>query len=201
MSKKKIGYLGGSFDPIHLGHLNLAIEAIERIELDEVWFCPTVQSPHKRGAPPIAIKHRLKMVELALQGNPKFKLIQNEALKEEAPYTYDTLLDLKQDPQNQDKIFYLLLSEDLLPSLHTWHKVEALLEEFPFFVGSRKYSKHLDTNALNKFILEKVKNKIEGIRTLEISSRNLRDRLKNKLYCAHLMPLKVLDYIYQNELY
>ncbi len=201
MIKKKIGYLGGTFDPIHFGHLNLALEALEKAHLDEIWFCPTLLSPHKEETPPIKIAHRLKMVKLATEDIPEFKVIENEAHGELPPFTYETLTNLKNDPQNQDKIFTLLLSEDLVEGLGRWHKVDRLLEEFPILIGHRIGCKSLKESDLDKNILTRIQNRKIPIRTLEISSSDLRARFKNKLYCAHLLPRKVLDYICQNELY
>ena len=201
MIKKKIGYLGGTFDPIHFGHLNLALETLEKAHLDEIWFCPTLLSPHKKETPPIEVAHRLKMVELAIEDIPEFKVIENEAHGDLPPFTYETLLNLKNDPKNQDKIFTLLLSEDLIEGLERWHKIDRLLDEFPFLIGHREGVKAPEIRGLNKEILSRIQNKKIPIRTLEISSRNLRARFKKKLYCAHLLPRKVLDYIYQNELY
>ncbi len=201
MIKKKIGYLGGTFDPIHFGHLNLALEALEKAHFDEIWFCPTLLSPHKKETPPIEIIHRLKMVELATEEIPQFKVIENETQGELPPFTYETLLSLKNDPQNQDKTFTLLLSEDLIAGLEKWHKIDRLLDESPILIGHRTGFKPPKENDLNQEVLSRVQNKKLSIRTLEISSSNLRTRLKNKLYCAHLLPRKVLDYICQNELY
>lgn len=202
MTIKKIGYFGGTFDPIHFGHLNLAIEAFEKRELDEIWFCPTSQSPHKLNSPPISIHHRLQMARLALESCPKFKVLEEEASSLGQPhYTYNTLIKLQNDPNNQNKKFYLLLAEDLLFQIDTWYQAEALLDQFPLFVGSRKADTPPHLNKIkNPLILKALKEKVE-IRTLEISSGEIRERLKNKLYCTHLMPLKVLDYIYENELY
>jgi nicotinate-nucleotide adenylyltransferase len=201
MTAKKIGYLGGTFDPIHFGHLNLAIEALEKGKLDEIWFCPTSQSPHKLNSPPISIHHRLQMAKLALEGYPEFKVLEEEASLGQPHYTYNTLIKLQSDPKNHNKKFYLLFSEDLLFQFHTWYQAEALLTQFPLFVASRKVDDLPSINEIkNPLILKALKEKVE-IRTLEINSREIRQRLKNKLYCTHLTPLKVLDYICENGLY
>lgn len=74
MKRMRIGLLGGTFDPIHCGHLNLAFELMEKGGLDEIWFIPAAINPHKMGAPPLAIEHRLAMVKLAIQEIPQFQL-------------------------------------------------------------------------------------------------------------------------------
>jgi len=162
---------------------------------------PTLLSPHKKELPPIEITHRLEMVRLAIEGIPEFKVIENEAHGDIPHFTYETLSSLKKDPQNQDKIFTLLLSEDLIEGLHKWHEIDRLLDEFPLLIGQRVGVNLPEIKDLNEGLLGRVKNKKISIRTLEISSRNLRARFKKKLYCSHLLPRKVLDYICQNELY
>lgn len=199
MKSTKIGFLGGTFDPIHFGHLNFALEALEKRHLDQIWFCPTPLSPHKKGSPPIDIKHRAKMVSLAVEGEPRFKKIDTEEHSVQAPYTLDTLHTLKEEYPNKE--FTLLLSEDLLQNFHTWRGAEQIVEEFEIFIGIRPGFKSVEIDKLEWFMVNKVKKNLHPIRQLEISSSDIRYRLKNNLYCAHLLPLKVLDYISQHGLY
>ncbi|MCH9634145.1 MAG: putative nicotinate-nucleotide adenylyltransferase [Chlamydiae bacterium] len=140
------------------------------------------------------------MTQLAIEQEPAFKVILNESTEKKI-FTYNTLLELQNDEANKNISFTLLLSEDLLEKLHTWHNIDLLINKFELFIASRKCHKKLDISSISKYHLSKIKGAICPIRTLEISSRDIRDRLKKKLCCTHLVPGKVLDYIYENELY
>lgn len=201
MVKKKIGFLGGSFDPIHFGHLNLAQEALERLNLHEVWFCPTSISPFKTHAPPAAARERLEMTTLALKDQPKFKVLDHEIFLDRPAKTYETLQALSSMKEHADKEFVLILSQDLLPFLSQWFEVEKLLSHYELFVAARKCDHAAIDQDLSGDLREKIKKCFCAIRQLEISSQDLRDRLKKKLYSHHLCPSKVLDYIYEHRLY
>jgi nicotinate-nucleotide adenylyltransferase len=194
---KQIGFFGGTFDPIHLGHINLAIELMERAKLDEVWFCPAYLSPHKtdNATKIIAPEHRIKMVELSISDVPNFKVIDNEIRREGTSYTFDTLKELSE--QNPEIQFRLLLGEDSLLKFDKWRRVEELVKLAPPIVASRY--------GVNSFVSDLVREIIENnmIRTpiIEMSSTDVRERLKKGLFCGHLIPRKVLDYIYRNRLY
>lgn len=200
MQKQKIGYLGGSFDPFHFGHLNLALEMLEKGGMDEIWICPTSLSPFKENQPPIAIKHRLKMIELAIEGISGLKLIDQEAKNEKISYTYLTLNALKNDPQNLNKSFTLILAGDLLQKLDQWYQAPLLLKEFSILVG-RRTDQPLDIHQIAPWVYHHIQNKILAIRVMEMSSQEIRYRLKNNLCCHHLLPAKMIDYIYKHRLY
>ncbi len=171
---KKIGFLGGSFDPIHIGHLHLAISLLEAFDLDQVLFCPAACAPHKKekivGADPFA---RLEMVRLAIETAPLFALLDWEVVRGGVSYSVDTMRALvKERPGNQ---FFLLLGEDSFSQLDTWKEKNALIDMAPAIVGSRK--------------------------EFNVSSTDVRLRLSQKKYCGHLVPEKVLDYIARHGLY
>lgn len=134
MTKKKIGFFGGTFDPIHFGHLLLVEELAKKHHLDEVWFCPAYCSVFKTSKPPQAsVKHRLAMLELALEGYPAFKICRAEIEKGTVCYTVDTLR-LLSHPEIQ---FYLLLSDESFASLARWKEPEELARLAPPLVGKR----------------------------------------------------------------
>jgi nicotinate-nucleotide adenylyltransferase len=137
---KKFGFFGGSFDPIHNGHLNLAVEIAERHMLDEVYFCPTSQSPFKKANPPIASKeHRRAMVTAAISPLSQFTLLDLEIQKSSFCYTIDTIRSLiSTDEDNKAKRHYfLLLGEDALERFGEWKEAEDLVKLAPPLVGSR----------------------------------------------------------------
>ena len=204
MVEKKIGFYGGSFDPIHLGHLNLAIELMEAHHLDEVWFCPTQFNPLKvkHGTPG---EQRLKMVKLAIEKIPQFKALDIEIQRPGPSYTLDTLKQLIQNDQKNSisNKYYLLLGEDILKNFNSWHKPEEIVSLIPLLIGHRYMgiNKILESAKGDPIIASALQKGLTPIRMMDISSTEIRDRLKKGLYCGHLIPAKVMDYIYQNRLY
>jgi len=118
--KSPIGILGGTFDPIHNGHLRLAVEAFEQCSLGEVHFIPCGSPPH-RPAPHASAADRLHMVQLAVHGNPVFLADQRETYRTDACYTVDTLTELRSEFGPQQSLC-LLLGSDAFAQLNTWHK-------------------------------------------------------------------------------
>jgi nicotinate-nucleotide adenylyltransferase len=194
----RIGLLGGSFDPIHFGHIHLALSLFEKLGLDEVWFIPSLLNPLKSNGPPIDFKHRFDMVRLALKGLSKFKVLDIEEKRPPPSFTIDTVRQLK--ILHPDDQFFLILGDDNINGLKNWKEITQLFELAPPIFGTRlrpiDVEKHLDPS-----LIPLIRNGIVSIPALEISSSEIRERLKNKLYCDHLIPAGVLDYIKQNGLY
>lgn len=189
-----MGIYGGSFDPIHLGHLNLSIELLERCKLDEVLFCPVFCSPFKMDRPPVASPHhRLEMLRLALQEIPQFKVTSIEIDRAGSSFTVDTLRSLA-SPQIQ---YRLLLSEETAAHLHLWKEPLEILRLAPPIIGTRSGGELLASSPLKKQLLPE----LVSTPLFDIQSTHLRERLYQKLYCGHLIPHKALDYIQKNQLY
>ena len=127
--------MGGSFDPVHLGHLGLAKEALERFHLDRVKFIPTYVSPHKQEQPITLSSHRQEMLRLAIQDNTSFELSDIELQRERVSYTIDTLNILKKDNPNTE--FFLIMAVDTFQDLTTWKKYQRILEGFNLLIASR----------------------------------------------------------------
>lgn len=193
----RTGFFGGTFDPIHNGHLNLALSLLEAHGLDRVLFCPANRSPGKKENGPIAPNEmRKKMVELAIAKIPQFALCDLELKREGPSYTIETIrLLIKQNP---NETFFLILGEDMLEGLEKWKEVETLLELAPPLVGTRPSN---GVKTLPKSIQDKVVKGRTLIQQMEISSTLLRERLHKKMYCGHLIPSKVLDFIEEKRLY
>ena len=200
---KKVGFFGGSFDPIHLGHLNVAIELAEKHKLDEVYICPTSQSPFKKAQPPIASKEdRRAMVTAAISPLPHFTLLDLELQNSMPCYTIDTIRALVASDQQhkKKKNYFLLLGEDAIENFHEWREVEELVKLATPLIGSRK-TKSFNTKGLTSALSSSIEKGLTTIPILEISSTEIRDRLQKGLYCGHLLPAKVWDYIQQHQLY
>ncbi|MEM7175028.1 MAG: nicotinate (nicotinamide) nucleotide adenylyltransferase [Chlamydiota bacterium] len=200
MAKKKVGFFGGTFDPIHFGHLNLALQIREQCGLDEILFSPAQVSPTKQQYPPHAIaKHRLNMLMLALEGMAQVKIYDQELFRPPPSYTVDTMQELLKEEKEAQ--FYLILGQDTACSLGQWKGIEELIRLAPPLIGTRFGIKDKNLTGIPEAILREVERGVCSIAAMDISATKIRKRLKNHLYCHHLVPAKVLDYIYQNELY
>jgi len=194
---KKVGLLGGTFDPIHFGHMHLGISLQEAHNLDTVIVCPALSSPLKTTHPRDA-EHRLAMVKLAIEGLPTWEALDWEIKRKGPSYTIDTVRYLLSTKFNNKKDqLYLLLGEDLLPELSQWREVEQLLDLAKPLIGCRRFER----NTFKSPLAEKVAMGITLTKVLEISASEIRSRLKKGLYCEHFVPAKVLDYIKEHGLY
>ena len=201
---KKKGFFGGTFDPIHLGHINLAITLLEIHQLDEIIFCPAYVSPHKAQTPPVAPPEaRIEMTQLAIDPIPQFSLYHKEVERGGSSFTIDTLKYLmnRAKEEGEDNEYKLILGEDSLPTLHRWKEIEELITLVPPLVGCRGESMALTAVTLPPFIVKTIEEGWTEIPMMAISSTMIRKRLKNGLYCGHLLPREVLDFIQQNEYY
>jgi nicotinate-nucleotide adenylyltransferase len=188
---KKIGIFGGTFDPIHFGHLGLAVSLLELRGLNEIWWIPAQINPLKT-EDPTSSKHRLEMVKIGLEGVPQSKVVDIEIENKGPSYTVDTLRTLKQ--LHPDVAFSLILGEDTLPHFMEWKHPAEILQLASPLIGTRLFPEVVKKN----FPAEMQRRFREGwtkTPLMEISATEIRDRLKNHLYCGHLVPAKVLDYI------
>lgn len=199
---QKIGFYGGSFDPIHFGHINLALQMLEIHKLDHILFSPAVCSPHKTKTPPLAnYEQRAHLVELAIEGIPQFSLTRIQEDLGDISYHIDTIRLLQKDEKYKNAKIYLILAEDAIEKFYLWKDVFTLCDLAPPLFGTRKdFLKDLKDYP-DKNLVPIIKKGLTSTKVMEISSTELRKRLKNKLYCNHLLPAKVLDYIYKDHLY
>jgi nicotinate-nucleotide adenylyltransferase len=193
--KKKIGFYGGTFDPIHFGHLNLAVQLFEVHHLDEMLFSPAYCSPFKTAAPPQASpQHRLEMVRIALEGIPRFQITSYEIERNDPSFTIDTLKVIQGERKGEIQ-FRLILSEEAATHFEQWKDFRELIRIAPPLIGTRS------TPALRGKVADSLRSGFTQTKIFEISSTDIRARLKKGLYCGHLVPEKVLDYIKANNLY
>jgi nicotinate-nucleotide adenylyltransferase len=197
--QKKIGVYGGTFDPIHLGHINLALEMLEKRGLDEVWFCPAAINPFKQFEESTPANHRLEMVNRAIASIPQFKVIPNEIEKKTVSYTVDTLRTLTSE--RKDCHFFLILGEDAVPGFFRWKEPEEIIRLSTLLVGSRFSQNPLNFSEENPEIHKAIISGWTQTRLMDIAATDIRSRLKNHLYCVHLLPKEVLDYLTEFGLY
>ena len=197
---KKVGFFGGTFDPIHLGHINLAICILEHYHLDEVLFCPASLSPHKIAEEPTASKQqRREMVELAIRPIEAFTCLEAELFREGPSYTIDTIRALKHAHPSVE--YHLILGEDSLERLSEWREIEELIAIAPPLIGNRTANLSEGFHHLPSKIKKAVQKGMTPIPVMDISSTELRQRLKEGKYCGHLLPAEVANYIKEYRLY
>ncbi len=216
MNQRPIGILGGTFDPIHYGHLRLAEEMLEQAQLSEIRFIPTGTPPH-RDAPRAGASHRLEMVRLALNGRKGFVLDDREVHRHDPCYTVDTLTALRAE-LGADLPLCLLMGGDAFLQLDTWHEWERLFELAHIIVGHRPgfpidermneakpalqrhfLSRRREAGALRDSPSGAVV--VLSIPALDISATDLRQRITQHRSIRYLLPDSVADYIQLHHLY
>ncbi len=211
---KPIGILGGTFDPIHYGHLRLAEEMLELAKLKQVRFIPAGNPPH-RDAPQVAAQHRSNMVKLAIADQPAFVLDEREVKKHDRCYTVDTLRELRSELGDMQPLC-LLMGGDAFLQLHTWHEWEQIPDLAHIVVGYRP-GFTLEENDTAPKLYEHYKQRLcsvgylsqhaaggiaeLAIPKLEISATLIRARVNEHRTIRYLLPETVANYIYQNHLY
>ncbi len=197
---RRIGVFGGTFDPIHYGHLVIAEDARVYLQLEIVLFVPARQPPHKPSGSYSAFPHRVRMTELAIADNPHFVLSLLEAERPGPSYTVDTLRQLRTE-FGPDAELYFIIGMDSLANITTWHKPAELLTLCRVVVAERAgYS--VDLTALEE-ALPGLRNRLELIDTpeLSISSTDLQRRVRSGLAIRYQLPPQVEKYIYEHRLY
>jgi len=196
----KLGFFGGTFDPPHMGHLNLAVSLKEQAGLDKVLVCPTSLSPLKAEDSLVAAgEHRLSMVRAAFDGVPGFEVVDTEIHLNEPSYTIDTITGVKK--KNEGDEIFLLLGADLIPRLSEWKEYKKLLSIASPLFGGRSGAFPTIPQDVPDEIKKIIENGMYAIPQFDVSATDIRHRLAEQLYCGHLVPSKVLDYIYEHSIY
>lgn len=188
----KVGIFGGTFDPIHLGHLITAQSVKEIRNLDKIIFIPAFISPHKTDAKPSSPEDRLKMIKIAVDGIPFFDCSDIEVNKGGISYTVDTLRELK---KYYDKIEFIIGYDNIF-TFHTWKEPDEIFKLADVIVLKRKSSHPPQFE--DKYYQQAVFVQTRGI---EISATDIRERVKSGMPINFLVPPKVMEYIYTHKLY
>ncbi len=201
--KHKIGLLGGSFNPVHMGHLILAQDAMERAELDEMIFIPCATPAHKDPGSLISFEHRFSMLELAVEDNPDFSVSDVENRRDGISYTIDTIRLLKQSHPDAD--FSFIIGSDSLPELQTWMKIYELLEECRFVImarpGFRAAEMTRERINLRDPWPERLQKQVITGHEIDISSTDVRMRVAEGMSIRYLVPPPVEMYICEHNLF
>ena len=207
-----VGVFGGTFDPVHYGHLRSALELVERLQLQQLRLMACAVPPH-RDQPACAAAHRVAMVELAVAGEPRLACDRRELEREGPSYTIDSLIDLRRELGSGHSLS-LVMGCDAVLGIASWHRWQELLEWAHIVVIARpgwdlptigpvsdwlRTHRHEDRNVLCQrpggVIL------IEELRPLAISSTEIRNLLAAGRSARYLLPQAVLDYIQTHDLY
>ncbi len=188
----KIGVFGGTFNPVHLGHLLVVADATEQVGLDQVKFIPAATPPHKKTDRLAAGRHRLAMLRLAIRGQRQFEVDTLELRRGGRSYSVDTLTALKRRQPDAD--FYFIIGADSLPELHRWRAIKRLSQLCQFIVVARP------GYALRPPRVTVVWQAVTG-HVCDISSTEIRARIASGRPIRYLVPDMVRHYIYQHGLY
>ena len=199
---KKIGILGGTFDPIHNGHLIIGEHIRDSFNLDKVLFIPCGNPPHKPDRKIASAMHRGKMVRLAIKGNASFELSNIDIEREGYTYTIDTLKDIRKTLGDGNR-YLLIIGADNVHEILTWQNSVDLLKQCEFIAVLRPNYKRID-------FLKKIKTLVDEYGAVihvdeapkvEISSTQIRKRVTEGKTIKYLVPESVENYIYYNKLY
>jgi nicotinate-nucleotide adenylyltransferase len=211
-----IGVLGGTFNPIHFGHLRLAQELADALGLKEVRFVPAANPPHKN-APSVSAFHRAEMVKLAIADNPSFKLDERELHRTGASYTIDTLISLRSELSAEAAVC-LIMGSDAFTQLNTWYRWQELLDYCHIILVQRPLTTVMNQPPLANELALLLQNHytenvsdltnqnaglihMQSITALSISSTVIRAAFQLNQIPHYLMPQTVIDYIATNQLY
>lgn len=197
LTTMKIGILGGTFNPIHIGHLILAEEVREKLQLDKIIFVPTYLPPHKDYADIAPAENRLAMIRLAIKGNHKLSASDTEIKRDGRSYTIDTLKEFKKMYPGDE--LYFIIGSDLLKYLDDWKDWDEIVKMVKFIVATRP-----------GFPLEEISNYIASrqpgastvsIRAVDVSGFEIRKAIREKKSFRYLLPEAVYSYIIKKKLY
>ncbi|MCL2681835.1 MAG: nicotinate-nucleotide adenylyltransferase [Streptococcaceae bacterium] len=189
MTRKRIGILGGNFNPVHHAHLMMADQVAQQLDLDKVYLMPEYIPPHIDMKETISAEHRLAMLELAVSQNPRLAIEPLEIDRQGISYTYDSIQILK--AQNPDTDYFFIIGSDMVDYLPKWHKIDELIEKVTF-VAVRRTTDVKATSYPIKWI---------DLPLMTLSSTAIRQMFAEGIEPKYLLPNSVIDYIKKNQLY
>ena len=200
-SREKIGILGGTFDPVHLGHLIIAEEVRSNVGLDKILFVPAGVPWMRENEGVSAGKHRLNMVDLAVKSNPHFESSSIEIDRQGVTYTADTLETLREDLDHEVELSFIM-GMDVLEKFHLWKSPETVVELCSLVIVNRPGNQAVDVNeVVKKYPEAGAKLRIINVPRMEISSSEIRERVRQEKSLKYLVSEEVIEYIDQNNLY
>lgn len=197
-----VGLMGGTFSPIHYGHLLMCESIREEFNLEKIIFMPARIPPHKTNISIVDAEHRLNMVRLAIEDNPYFEASDLEMRRQGASYTVDTLKELRSSLPKGKKLF-LIIGADSLVQLSSWYKYQDIFRLATIIVAARPDTDFsLLNDTIAKFRVEMDADILMSAHApMNFSSTEIRNRVKKGLSIRYMTPPKVEAYIYENGLY
>lgn len=200
----KIGLFFGTFNPIHVGHLIIANAVLQQQDLAQIWFVVTPHNPHKDKNSLLADYHRLNLVKIAIEDNPKLKASDIEFTMAQPNYTVKTLAMLKEIHPNYE--FSLLIGEDNLRSLHKWYNYEYILENYHLHIYPRaltfqELAQEHDTPQMNELHQHPHVHFLHDIPVMKISSSYIRHQLYTGKDVRYLLSDPVFKYVDEMNFY
>lgn len=199
----RVGIFGGTFDPVHLGHLILAEQARDQGRLDQVWFVPAPRPPQKGETGITRFEQRVEMLQLAIAGQPAFVVNELEKERTGPSYTVDTLAELRR--RHPDHRFVLLIGGDSLADLPTWRDPVGIVAHAGLMVMARPGTPLLDAAELSRRLRLPADSPLEVhvLQTpqIDIASRDLRQRVAAGRSIRYLVPRAVEVYVGDRKLY
>ncbi|SFA95301.1 MULTISPECIES: nicotinate-nucleotide adenylyltransferase [unclassified Bacillus (in: firmicutes)] len=186
---KKIGILGGTFDPPHNGHLLIANEVLNALQLEEIWFMPNQEPPHKKRSNSVSNDDRVQMLELAISDNKRFKIEKIELERHGPSYTIDTMKILTEI--HKEYRFYFIIGADMVEYLPKWNKIEELISLVKF-VGVQRPGYKVESDFPILYV---------EVPQMEISSSDIRARIQKGKPVKYLLPDSVISYMMGGRLY
>jgi nicotinate-nucleotide adenylyltransferase len=206
MSKMKIGIMGGTFNPIHNGHLVAAAEALNQFDLEKVIFIPSGNPPHKNYHEEEIAEHRYLMTVIATSSNSSFFVSRIEIDRKGKSYTIDTLKELKKI-YGKDTEFFFITGADAILEILTWKKTEEIIDLCYMIAATRPGYNLLKLEELKNNLAQRTKNNLDNkilvmeVPALAISSTDIRERVKSGRTIDYLVPEGVSNYILKHGLY
>jgi len=210
----RLGILGGTFDPVHFGHLRLAEEIAEELELEKVYLIPAAAPPHKEKKPLTSFQHRLEMVRMAASASPMLEALDMEGRRQGLSYSIETLREFHRIFPDDLKLFFII-GMDAFVEIETWKDYKSLFDYADFVVverpgisskklepfllslgvGFRKESEHRFGAGSGNFLIYK------QATLMDISSTRIREKVAGRKSIRFLVPQEVISYIEENGLY
>jgi nicotinate-nucleotide adenylyltransferase len=199
--RPRVGILGGTFNPIHLGHLLIAQDAMEQLRLDRVEFVPSATPPHKTVDKLASERDRLRMITLAIRDNTRFEVDDIEIRRGGKSYSVDTLTELRRQEPRAD--FYFIIGSDSLRELHLWQEVQILVTLCTFVTVPRPgfEAKPIVDPRLDPATRRRLRQLVLRGHACDIASREIRARVASGRSIRYLVPDAVHAYIRRRRLY
>lgn len=201
VEKKRVGILGGTFNPIHIGHLVLAENAYTQFQLDYVMVLPTKNPPHKQNQDILGDDYRVEMINRAIREVPYFRLSTIELERSGISYTSETLEYLKMS--YPDTNFYFIMGADSLYNIESWKDPDIIMKCVYLLVATRDFTSDEQLNKHINYLKMKYKALIYKISVpnIELSSELIRHRVQSNDTIKYFVPQAVAEFIYEKKLY